>query len=249
MSATLARRQDWLLTAITADASPARLGRVLGGAAVPADIGLEVYRHAYRARLRECLADDFSAIQHLLGADAFAALADRYIAAVPPQDSTLNAYGSRFPAWVRTQRVATHVAQLADLEWALVAAIHAAYVPAITRSALAKLPPGGWAAVRLVPVPSLRLVRCTWAVNALYEAYRTGRHVAPKRHAGAVVVVRRASGLRRIELAAAEARLLGRLISGAPLGQALAGVSADQAQSVQVAFAAWLAAGFFSGIT
>ena len=68
MSTTLARRQEWLFEAITSDAAPAQIGRVLGGAAVPAGVGLDVYRHAYRSRLRDCLADDFSAVPVASGA-------------------------------------------------------------------------------------------------------------------------------------------------------------------------------------
>lgn len=262
MSATLARRQEWLFDAITGDAAPARINRILGGAAVPADIGLEVYRHAYRARLRDCLADDFAAVQQVVGEASFAVLADAYINEIPPSASTLNRYGSQFPAWLRQalprltlelnlrlpQR--THVVELADLEWALVEAIHAPAVISVTRSALAKLPPGGWAEVRLVPVPSLRVVRCTWSINATYAAFLSQRIPSskPQRHSGAVVVLRRAAGLRRHELNSVEARLMAKLCAGAPLGRALAGIAPEHAATVQAAFSNWLACGFFSGL-
>lgn len=258
MSAALARRQEWLFDAIISDAAPARIGRILGGAAVPADLGLEVYRHAYRSRLRDCLADDFSAVQQVVGEASFSMMADAYISEIPPSASTLNRYGSEFPAWLKeavtrlplrlTQR--THLVQLAQLEWALVEAIHAASATTVTRSALTKLPPGGWADVRLTPVPSLQLVQCTWSINATYTAFLTGRvaRTTPQRQPGAVVVLRRPSGLRRHELNPVEARLLAKLCAGAPLGRALAGIDSEHAATVQAAFARWLAGGFFSGL-
>lgn len=258
MSTTLARRQEWLFDAITGDAAPAQIGRVLGGAAVPAGVGLDVYRHAYRSRLHDCLADDFSAVQQVVGEASFAVMADAYISEIPPSASTLNRYGSQFPGWLHmaiprlplrlTQR--THLVQLAHLEWALVEAIHAASATTVTRSALAKLPPGGWADVRLTPVPSLRLVRCTWSINATYAAFLAGRiaRTVPMRQSGAVVVLRRSTGLRRHELNSVEALLLGKLCAGAPLGRALAGIAPEHAATVQAAFAGWLSSGFFSGL-
>ena len=255
MSAALIRQQTWLFDAITADQAPARLSRVLGGAAVPAAIGLEVYRHAYRARLRDCLADDFSAVQQVLGEAAFAVVADAYISELPPSASTLNRYGAAFPTWLQgaAKRLAVarrvYVGQLAHLEWALVEAIHAPLSPTVTRGALAKLAPEGWVAARLTPVPSLRLVRCTWSINAAYAAHLNARSLVPQRCPGAVVVVRRAAGLRRHQLGAVEARLLGALCAGVPLGRALAGIAPEQASTVQAAFAHWLASGFFSHIS
>lgn len=258
MSTALARRQAWLFDAVTSEAAPGRIARVLGGAAVSADIGLEVYRHAFRARLRDCLVDDFSAVQQVVGEAAFAVIADAYINAFPPSASTLNRYGSQFPAWLHSAVTelplrlthTAHLVQLAHLEWAVVEAIHSASASSVTRSALAKLPEGGWAEVRLTPVPSLRLVRCTWSINATYVAYLTKRIATskPQRHTGAVVVLRRAAGLRRHELNAVEARLLAKLCAGAPLGRALAGIAPEHAATVQAAFAGWLAGGFFSGL-
>ena len=145
-----------------------------------------------------------------------------------------------------------HVRQLAHLEWALVEAIHAPLSAQISRRALAGLAPEDWVKARLVPVPTLRVVRCTWSINATYAAYLRGRGVrelVPQRQTGAVVVVRRTAGLRRHELGAVEARWLSAICAGAPLGRALAGISPEQAPLVQAAFTNWLANGFFSHVS
>ena len=233
MSAVLARHQEWLFEAITGAAPQTRAGRILGGAAVPADIGLEVYRHAFRSRLRDCLADDFSAVKKVVGEASFAVLANAYISEFPPRASTLNRYGSQFPGWLRHSAARlplhlpqrTHVVELAHLEWALVEAIHAPSATSMTRTALAKLPQDGWAKVRLVPVPSLRMKGFTWSINDSYAAFLAQRSVAskPQRHTGAVVVLRRASGLRRHQLDFVAARLLAKLCAGAQISRALAG--------------------------
>lgn len=252
MSATLAKRQTWLLAAITEDAAPARLGSVLGGAAVANAVGLEVYRHAYRARLLDCLIDDFPAVQQLLGAEAFAVLATRYIAEVPPRDSTLNAYGERFPAWLNNAsgvRQRRRALDLARLEWALVEAIHAARGERLSKTVLARIAPDAWPYTRLVATPTLRLVRCAYDANADYEAFRAQRPLptaTSAKRSNVVVVLRTARGLRRLSLEPAEGKLLAKLVAGTSLGAALAGVPPAEAANIQTWFTRWLAEGLFS---
>jgi hypothetical protein len=199
-------------------------------------------------------------VQQVVGEAAFVDLANAFINDVPPSASTLNRYGSTFPSWLQTaaQRLPlpiprrVHLRQLAYLEWALVEAIHAPLSTLISQRALAGLAPEAWATARLIPVPSLRVVRCTWSINATYAAYLRGRGLrglVPQPQTGAVVVVRRAAGLRRHELGAVEARWLRAICAGAPLGRALAGLSPEQAPLVQAAFTHWLANGFFSHIS
>jgi hypothetical protein len=57
---------------------------LLCGTAERRRLGLDVYRHAYRQRLVEALADAYGKTQALLGAPRFERNALRYIAALPP---------------------------------------------------------------------------------------------------------------------------------------------------------------------
>lgn len=251
MNAVLAQRQRWLYDAIVDDAAPKRPQRVLGGAAVPAELGLAVYRHAYRARLRDCVADDFAAVAQDLGDDAFTRVADAFIAAHPPTDSTLNAYGRFFAPWLATTRVAGHVrlAELARLEWALVEALHAPLAEGLSGSDLATISPDAWAAITLRVAPSLRLLSLRYNTNVRYEAFRTRRQVPPlRRLSGGVVVLRSRDGLQRSDLDAVETRVLNHLVAGATLGDALAGLSTRHTLTIQHAFTRWVAHGFFTAL-
>lgn len=147
----LATRQRWLHHAITGVRAPAHPGALLGGTAVPPEIGIAVYRHAYRARLREALTDDFTAVAQVVGEDAFTRLVDTFIRVHPPQDATLNAYGRFFPPWLARARIArrTALAELARLEWALVEALHAPLAQMLAASTLAGVAPATWGRVRL----------------------------------------------------------------------------------------------------
>ncbi len=251
MSAVLARRQRWLYAAIVDTNGPRDPTKVLGGAAVPAALGLSIYRHAYRARLRDCVADDFSAVAQVVGEQAFTNLADSFVAACPPMDATLNAYGRFFPPWLLTTRIPARVrlAELARLEWALVEAIHAAIAPSLNAAALAGVAPQAWATIRLVVAPSLRVLPGRYHTNAVYEAFRLSKPLpSPQRKNGGVAVIRNAEGLMRVELNVDETKVLSRLSNGFPLGEALEGLPAARLTMIRQAFARWLIQGFFTAL-
>jgi hypothetical protein len=251
MSAVLAKRQRWLYDAIVDDVAPQRPQRVLGGAAVPPELGLAVYRHAYRARLRECVADDFAAVAQELGDESFTRIADAFIAAHPPTDSTLNAYGRFFAPWLATTRIAGHarLAELARLEWALVEALHAPLAKVLSGTELATVAPHAWETITLRVAPSLRLLPLRYNSNARYEAFRSKRRGPQSRRvSGGVVVIRSRDGLQRFDLDAVETRVLKQLVAGATLGDALAGLSAKHTSTIQHAFTRWVAHGFFTAL-
>lgn len=251
MSTVLAKRQRWLYDAIVDERAPKSSQRVLGGAAVPAELGLSVYRHAYRARLRDCVEDDFAAVAQVLGERAFTTVADAFIAAHPPCDATLNAYGRFFAPWLTTTRMAGRVrlAELARLEWALVESLHAPLAPALSGSELARIAPHAWGTISLQVAPALRVLTCQYATNTLYEAFRSKRPLPPaRRHRGGVAVMRQRDGLQRFTLDAVETRVLSALASGATLGDALGGLSAKNTLTIQNAFTRWVAHGFFTSL-
>lgn len=251
MSAVLAKRQRWLYDAIVDDTAPKRPQRVLGGAVVPAELGLAVYRHAYRARLRECVADDFAAVAQDLGDRTFARAADAFIAAHPPMDSTLNAYGRFFAPWLASTHMAgnARLAELAHMEWALVEALHAPLAQGLSGADLASIAPDAWSTVTLCIAPSLRLLPLRYNTNARYEAFRIRRQLPPvRRISGGVVVMRTRDGLQRFDLDAVETRVLNHLVAGTTLADALAGLSARHALTIQHAFTRWVAHGFFTAL-
>ncbi|HEX3135692.1 MAG TPA: DNA-binding domain-containing protein [Planctomycetota bacterium] len=251
MSAVLAKRQRWLYDAIVDDAAPKQPERILAGAAVPAEVGLSVYRHAYRARLRECVADDFAAVAQVLGERAFTKVSDAFIAAHPPCDATLNAYGRFFAPWLTTTRIPrqARLTELARLEWALVEALHAPLAPALSGGELAGVAPQAWGTITLRVAPSLRLLPTRYNTNAQYEAFRTKRPAPPvRRMNGSVVVIRQRDGLQRFTLDALETRVLGALATGDTLGAALGRLAAQHTQTIQHAFTRWVAQGYFTAL-
>ncbi len=245
MIARLAIAQGWLVRAIAAANAPVAEPR-LAGIAISAEQGLAIYRHAYRARLEECLADDFPALRSLLGEDAFSTLARRVIAEHPPGESTLNRYGRRL---VRVLRREPGLAcDLARLEWALVEAVHAPLAAPLDATSLAVLPAEAWAPLRLQPAPTLRVVVSRWAVDACYRQHLRGETVtAPPTGGQGVLVLRGRDGMRRLAVSPGAARLVGALARGRPLAAALASCRLPPV-AVQQALGEACAAGCFTSI-
>ncbi len=88
-----------------------------------------VYRNNYLITLRNALRTTFPAIERLVGADFFAALANAFVERHPPRSPIMAHYGDAFPAFLDQFAPLAEFPYLADvarLEYARVQAYHAA---------------------------------------------------------------------------------------------------------------------------
>jgi hypothetical protein len=100
------------------------------------------------------------------------------------------------------------------------------------------------------------LLHFEFPVNAHYQARRAGKEPSvPSQGWSATAVYRQGLTVWRMDFTPAMARVLGALLSGAPLGDALARIGVDEAdsaavdeaeRSVMTWFREWVSAGFFS---
>ena len=212
-------------------------------------VRMEVYRNAYHLRLIECLADDFPAVQELLGKDRFARIARSYIAAFPSRQPNLNRYSIRFPDFLAAESRQAFAADLARLEWAMIEAIHAAPAEPFDLTELQALAPDHWADLRLRPAPASRLLELAHPANAWFQAWRVGQPLPPARKGRSFVLVYRAGErLWRMDLTPLTADLLRRLFAGETLGAAISALGdvPDLAPRVIRWFREWVAGGVFS---
>jgi hypothetical protein len=143
------------------------------------DRRLMVYAHAYRARLRDALAVDYKALHALLGEDAFDALCQTYIDAHPSRSYTLRDFGGACARHLGHDAAAGRHdwrAEMARLEWALVAAFDAADVTPATAADAAAVAPEAWPALALEFHPAVQLIDLWW--NTL-PCWRAARHGEP----------------------------------------------------------------------
>jgi hypothetical protein len=252
----LTAQETWLSDAVTGPDAVADAARMLtpGPRLTPAE-RLQIYREGYRSRLVECLADDYPAVRYLLGNSTFETIAHAYIDRHPSRSPNLNAFGRCFPAFLAAGHagVGTFAPELAQLEWAIVEAIHAEASPPLTLERLESMAPEQWAAAVLVPAASVRVLRFAHPVDSFYQAFRDDqRPVAPAVASSATLVHRRGWVVWRSELTPAMARLLEAIQGGSPLGAALASSIESEDTAVQASitrwFQEWVSGGVFTAV-
>ncbi len=214
---------------------------------------LKVYHFAYRARLVECLADDYPAVEYALGKEAFVDLCEAYIAAHPSTSPNLNAFGRHMPTFVfgRGGPQAEFLRDSAILEWTIVETIHAAPAPVLDPESLGQVSPEQWPDVRLTPSGGVRILTFGYPANRFFQAFRNDEAPAiPEAEPTTMAVDRRGYAVWRMDLMPPMGTLLEALATGSTLGQALEQVSSDigSVSEVMVAFRDWVSAGFFAGI-
>src|SRR5262245_31048011 len=232
---------------------------------------LQIYHHAYFARLLECLREEYSVLAAALGSELFDAFAVAYLKAHRSQSYTLGRLGTKFPEFLEetrpreTDRQGVAAAwpefmiDLARLERTVNEVFDGLGVegqPLLDAARLQAIPPDRWPDARLICVPCLRLVKLSYPVNDYFAAIRRGDEPAlPEPGAAYVVVTRRDYRVVRYSLEPAQFELLQALIDGEPVRSAIeraAAVSSlddtQLAAALQSWFRFWTAEGFFRDI-
>jgi hypothetical protein len=220
--------------------------------AVAAD-RLDVYAGGYPARVRDALADTHPALARLVGEAAFAALAQRYAAAMPLTSYNLNDAGAHLAAFVAGDalgRAYPFLADLAALEWCIAQAFHAAERPALDPRALA-WSLDDWDRAVLELQPSVAVLASRWPLLALWERGDAAPDEA-RRAAGAAqaMLIRRAGLVVRCEaISAGEAAALRLLLDGQTLGAVMEqlGAAGHDAETVSQWCAGWMRDGIVAG--
>ena len=259
--------QVWMVSAITGaevdGTKPERF--VTAGPRMDAGARLDVYRSSYRARLVECLGDDYPVLAMMLGEERFGALAHEYIARCPSSSPNLNGFSRGLPTICRSDdggnlgTITDFAAELAALEWSVIEVLHAEASPPLDVSTLQALPPERWTEARFVASGAVRLHRFEHPVNAYYQACLESGEAgeAPSRAASAVVVYRCDVKIWRMDLTPTMERILSPLLAGEPFGNVLASLEAEVTdpalaeelgRSLTVWFREWAQSGIFDRI-
>ncbi len=230
---------------------------------------LEIYSHAYYARLLECLREEFPVLKHALGEEVFDAFAVGYLQQYPSRSYTLFRLSENFPRYLAETRPdggdgspvewPDFLIDLATLEQTFNEVFDG---PGVERE---ELPIGGLLRsisaerlleARLVGVPCLRLLALRYPVQQYFTAVR--RHESPDLPEPAetfLAVTRRNYVVRHYELSRPAYELLSALLAGASLAQALgrtvesAGPNLERLQNqLWIWFHDWAAEGFFRSV-
>jgi hypothetical protein len=139
-------------------------------------LGLQAYRHAYRARLVAALNDNFTVLARALGDEGFEALGQAFVAACPSQHPSIRWFGEGLPEFMASadEDLVPHpsLVDLARMDWALRSAFDAAEAPPLQASDLAALGPDDWAGLVLHVQPSVQRVTLAHAVEPAWRVLR-----------------------------------------------------------------------------
>ncbi|MBO2011596.1 DNA-binding domain-containing protein [Hymenobacter negativus] len=97
--------QQWMQQALLDPQQATAAEAVLNHSArLSAQEHLAIYQRSYMARLRGCMAQQFSALEYALGEELFRVFADDYLTAYPSRHYNLAELGRLFPAYLQSNR-------------------------------------------------------------------------------------------------------------------------------------------------
>jgi hypothetical protein len=139
---------------------------------VPTD-RLDIYRNTFAHTLTRALRLCFPVTQRLVGEEFFEGAAQFFIGEHPPRAAWLDLYGGEFPEFLRSFPPATSIAYLGDvaeLEWAVNGALHAADVAPLDVAEIGAIDAESQVRICFVPHPSLRLLRLEYPADFIWHA-------------------------------------------------------------------------------
>lgn len=134
---------------------------------------LRIYRHHVVTTLTEALKTTFPVVCRLVDERFFAYAADRYIARTPPAAPCLFEYGASFPDFLADFPPCCHLEYLPDvarLEWAMNAALHADDAAPLDPATLGAVAPADAGRLLLRFDPSIALLESPWPLDRLWAA-------------------------------------------------------------------------------
>jgi len=131
---------------------------------------LSIYSTAYRLRLHDALASNFSVLQLHAGPDAFREIAEHYTRDHPSTSFSVRDFGVELSSWLKVHREsAPWLADLAKFEWAMNAAFDAPNATTISSDALARFDVEDWALLQFRFAPCVQRFHMTTNAQELYD--------------------------------------------------------------------------------
>ncbi|MCP5268244.1 MAG: putative DNA-binding domain-containing protein [Zoogloeaceae bacterium] len=255
-ASTLTAQLHAFARAITADTAPPDTDELFRPTPQGGPPRIEIYRHAYRARLTDALRENYPVLHRVQGDEAFDELAEKFIAASPSQTPSIRWFGSALPAWLAANSAQLSHPALADLarmEWALCTAFDAADDSPLTVNDLLAHAPEAWPELRFTGHPSLRLIALDWAVEPLWHALSDNPEAetaAPEAQPHHLLVSRQNDQTQWRSVEAFEADLLQAALAGESFAELCERAAATQGEQAAAAVAGhlrvWVEAGLLT---
>ena len=136
---------------------------------------LGIYRNHHLTSLTEALKAIYPVVSRLVDERFFAYAAHGFIDKAPPREPCLFEYGADFPAFLAAFPAAASLPYLPDvarLEWAINAALHAPAEASVDKAAFSQVPAADYPRLVFRLQPSLVLLASDWSVDRIWQANR-----------------------------------------------------------------------------
>ena len=153
---------------------PAIATHIVGVGQTEIEQRLAVYANAYLARLVEALANDYPALQGVLGQDGFVELCHAYVRAYPSRHYSLRYLGQHLPDYL-LQDHREHLSELARFEWALTTSFDAQDRDVASVAQATAIPAAAWPSLRVRVHPSVNQLILSWNTLARWRGVKEGR--------------------------------------------------------------------------
>jgi hypothetical protein len=170
MPALLELQQAMRVATLTGDAS--RAAAAIRADGIAAEARLQIHRHHFFTTLTEALAANFPVVCRLVDRRFFDYLAHHFIAANPPREPCLFEYGAHFPDFIAgfpACRNLPYLPDVARLEFAMNAVLHAPDLPVLTAEMLGDVALESFGALRFVLHPAARVVSSRYPVDRIWR--------------------------------------------------------------------------------
>jgi hypothetical protein len=201
-------------------------------AGIAVDRRLAIYRNHHRISLVAALAANFPTVAALLGAQVFDGAAMDFVAASPPAEPCLSAYGTGVAAYLDAEprlSAVPYIGDVARLDWAMNKAERADDIPVFGPSDLDRSSRRGLADFCLTAHPSLSLLRSRYPLMKIRDVARgIGDAVSLDGEGQLLMIWRRDSAVDCAELDAGAYRFITAMSVGEPLAVAARDLPPEQ---------------------
>jgi hypothetical protein len=136
---------------------------------------LRIYRNNFLLGLGEALNSNFPVVRQMVGEDFFAQAARAFILRAPPSKPCLFEYGEGFPEFLADlpeMAKLPYVAEMAQFEFARIAAYHAPVEALLTDAAIARVPPEKLSDLPIRLARHVRLLPVRFPILDLWQAHQ-----------------------------------------------------------------------------
>lgn len=247
MNASLAGFQDQFIDMMRGESSAMP--------ALSAQPGFAIYRNTWLKACIDALEANFPAVACLVGREWFRSAAALYATGSMPSDGRMTAYGETFAEFLGTFEAARDMPYLADvarLDWLLLACDHSADAPILDAGFLMRMSAEELGSRQLHLHPSVRWHRSMFPARTIWQASRAGHAVEGELDwtGEATLFVRRVDGVHTMPVDHATCDFLQAIQAGHPLATCMdiAGRSHRAAQWDTALFHL-ITAGAFAAVT